>query len=128
MESDSSFGMRCWSEGRRGSFSELREDWDAVKVGVMFAVNEAKYAQHPDLARDLLATGTATIVGAASTSWSFKGSDHDWGHWNGLIQMRLREELRPPAERSPGVLEGLIALFDAYLDQEDRGAREGDRD
>ncbi len=118
-ESDSSFGMRCWSEGRRGSSRELRKDWDAVKVGVMLAVNEAKYAQNSDLARDLLATGTANLVGSASTSWSFKGSDHDWGHWNGLIQMRLREELRPLADRSPGVLEGIVARFDAYLASQD---------
>ncbi len=119
-ESDSSFGMRCWSEGQRGSSNEFRKDWDAVKVGVMLAVNEAKYTQNADLARDLLATGTATIVGASSTSWSFKGVDHDWARWNGLIQMRLREELRPPEARAQGVLEGLIAHFDAYLDSEDR--------
>ncbi len=86
----------------------------------MLAVNGAKYTQNADLARDLLATGTATIVGAASTSWRFKGSDHNWARWNGLIQMRLREELRPPEERAPGLLEGLVAQFDAYVDSEDR--------
>jgi predicted NAD-dependent protein-ADP-ribosyltransferase YbiA (DUF1768 family) len=116
-ESDSSFGMRCWSEGRSGPSYELRKDWDAVKVGVMLAVNEAKYKQNADLARDLLATGNATIVGASSTSWSFKGNDHNWARWNGLIQMRLREELRPPETRAPGVLEALIAQFDAYASE-----------
>ena len=36
-------GMDCWSLGQRG---ERRQDWDRVKVGIMLAVNRAKYQAH----------------------------------------------------------------------------------
>ena len=110
-ESDSAFGMRCWSEGQRG---QIRDDWDLIKVGVMFAVNEAKYAQHADLQKELLSTGLAKIVGAPSTSWTLGGQFHNWNRWNGLIQMRIREQLRSESDRVPGVLSSIISEFDAY--------------
>jgi predicted NAD-dependent protein-ADP-ribosyltransferase YbiA (DUF1768 family) len=111
-ENDAAFGMRCWSEGQRGT---LRGDWDAIKVHTMFAVNEAKYMQHGDLQQELLNTGQAKIVGGPSTSWTIDGTFHNWNRWNGLIQMRLREQLRPESDRVPGVLENLVAEFDAYV-------------
>ena len=81
----------------------------------MLAVNRAKYAQHADLAADLLATGTAAIIGGPSTSWRFRGEDHGWQRWNGLIQTLIREELREPEDRAdPGLLEGLLAEVAAY--------------
>uniref|UniRef100_A0A7S0M1A4 NADAR domain-containing protein n=1 Tax=Cryptomonas curvata TaxID=233186 RepID=A0A7S0M1A4_9CRYP len=119
-ENDSAFGMRCWSEGQRGS---VRDDWDAIKVGVMFAVNEAKYMQHEDLQRELISTGQAKIVGGPSTSWTVDGKFHNWNCWNGLIQMRLREQLRLESDRVPGVLESLIADFDAYSAAASRASR-----
>ena len=84
-------------------------------MGIMFAVNEAKYLQHDDLRNDLLATGSLPIIGGPSTSWTFRGNSYGWSNWNGLIQMRLREQFRAPEERAPGVLEGLLAQFDAYF-------------
>ena len=114
-ESDHDFGMRCWSAGQHGSAEYFRSDWEAVKVGIMFAVNEAKYLQHDDLRNDLLATGSLPIIGGPSTSWTFRGNSYGWSNWNGLIQMRLREQFRAPEERAPGVLEGLLAQFDAYF-------------
>ena len=56
------------------------------KVDVMYAANAAKYAQHPQLQAELLATGGAEIVGGPSTSWTCAGEDHRWSDWNGAIQ------------------------------------------
>merc|ERR1719291_1106175 len=82
----------------------------------MYRANRAKYAQHPDLQADLLATGDVEIAGAPSTSWNTRaGRSVNWSLWNGLIQMRIREELRAPEERRPGVLEDIVEQFDGYL-------------
>jgi ribA/ribD-fused uncharacterized protein len=40
----------------------LRADWEFVKDGVMYKVVMAKFSQHPDLQRRLLATGDASLV------------------------------------------------------------------
>lgn len=110
-EKDSAFGMRCWRIGQSGS-KMYRSDWDIVKVGVMYEVNLAKYKRHPELQQDLLNTGTAEIRGGPSTSWTIAGVAHSWSYWNGVIQERIREELRKT--REPGLLEDLIARFEAY--------------
>lgn len=115
-ESAPSHGGRCWREGQRYS-EQTRSDWEAEKINVMLAVNRAKYAQHEGLRAELLATGTAEIVGAPSTQWKVGGKEHTWSTWNGRIQMRVREELRPESERVPGKLEELVALFDAYVSE-----------
>ena len=89
-EGSYSHGMRVWSAGQQ--CQALRADWETVKVSVMLAANRAKYDQHPDLAAALLGTGTALITGEGTGQWS---------HWNGRIQMLIREELRAkmaPAE------------------------------
>lgn len=113
-ESASAHGMRVWKEGQRGR--DLRPDWDAVKVEVMYRANRAKYARHEDLRAELLGTGSDELVGGPSTSWqSPAGRPQKWSEWNGLIQMRLREELRAPEDRDPELLELLVAKFDTYL-------------
>jgi predicted NAD-dependent protein-ADP-ribosyltransferase YbiA (DUF1768 family) len=105
-ESDSAHGMRCWDAGQSGT---PVENWDVVKVYVMLAVNRAKYTAHADLQAQLLATGTHDICGAASTGWTSRdGTSHNWGKWNGVIQMIIREELRPAGERREGVLAALL--------------------
>ena len=65
------------------------------KVDVMYAANAAKYAQHPQLQAELLATGGAEIVGGPSTSWTCAGEDHRWSDWNGAIQARCLERKVP---------------------------------
>ena len=62
-ERDTSFGHVCWSEGQKDS---MRDDWDVAKVGVMFAINKAKFQEHADLQEQLLSTGHTTIIGGAS--------------------------------------------------------------
>jgi len=110
-ESDSSHAIRCWQAGQRGP---LRLDWDAVKVLVMYEVNLAKYKEHPDLRESLEATGRYLLVGGPSTGWQLGAREHNWGRWNGLVQMRIREELRTPIDRTPGLLENLLQQFDEY--------------
>jgi predicted NAD-dependent protein-ADP-ribosyltransferase YbiA (DUF1768 family) len=48
--------MRCRSESQRGL---PQSHWERDKVGVVLAVNRAKYAQHAELRTQLLATGGA---------------------------------------------------------------------
>ena len=124
-ETDRAHGMRSWHEGQR--LSDVREDWNAVKVEVMLRVNRAKYAQNPQLQRELVATGTAKIVGSPSTSWKLQdGTTVNWSHWNGLIQMRIRAELSlASAARGPHprigareTLREIAELFDRYMSSE----------
>ena len=110
-ESDSAHGMRCWQAGQRG---EVRGDWDKVKVSIMLAVNRAKYAEHASCRAELLATGQASFKGGPSTTWRFRGAQHGWCHWNGLIQERLREELRPLEEQRSDWLADVVRRFNAY--------------
>jgi predicted NAD-dependent protein-ADP-ribosyltransferase YbiA (DUF1768 family) len=112
-QSDEDHGCECWAAGNDRR-AVLRPDWDLVKVRIMYEVNAAKYAQHADLVRELLATEHANITGGASTGWRVGGMEHGWASWNGLIQMRIREELTPPDQRRPGVLDALRAQFEAY--------------
>lgn len=75
-----------------GRYVTLRPDWDAVKFTIMSEVVHAKFAQHPDLRKKLLATGKATLV-----EGNFWG-DKIWGtvkgkgtNWLGVILMAERE-------------------------------------
>lgn len=110
-EADSEHGLNCWSAGQAG---QTRPGWESVKVYVMLEVNRAKYAQHEDLRAQLLSTGEAELQGGPSTSWrSPDGKHHNWSRWNGIIQMVIREELRPEGERRPGALAELLGQIAA---------------
>ena len=77
--------MRVWQIGQN---KPCRDDWTkpAVKVEVMYMACIAKLVQHPEMHRDLLDTGDAELQGGPST-WK-------WSQYNGLIQMKLRRQLR----------------------------------
>jgi predicted NAD-dependent protein-ADP-ribosyltransferase YbiA (DUF1768 family) len=109
-ESSHDHGMRCWSAGNAGT--EKCSNWDEIKVDTMLEVNRAKYAQHPDLCEDLLATGDVEIVGGPSTFWAVQGKDHLWETWNGRIQMLIREELKKVPDRTK--LDSLQEYFTSY--------------
>lgn len=109
-EDDENYSLRLWDMGQRKS--AIRPDWDSIKVAMMYRIVAAKYAQHADLQADLVSTGDAEIVGGMSTSWvTNSGRTENWGTWNGIIQMRVREELRLESERKPGLLESLVGMF-----------------
>lgn len=109
-DNDQTYSERLWDMGQREA--DIRPDWDSVKADTMYRIVGARYAQHADLSSDLLSTGDAEIVGARSTSWYTKcGRSENWGTWNGIIQMRVREELRPASERRSEVLRSLVDMF-----------------
>lgn len=72
-----------------------REDWQEVKVGIMREIVFAKFAQNPDLAEKLLATGDELLQ--EENKWN----DRFWGTVNGegenhlgKILMEVRESIR----------------------------------
>jgi len=73
-------GAQAKAMGRK---VELREDWDAVKLGVMYEVLQAKFAQNPELYNQLKDTGTEEIV---EGNWWY---DKYWGVCNGEGQNHL---------------------------------------
>lgn len=72
----------------------LRRDWESVKDDVMRKAVRAKFAQHPEIAAQLLATGDAKLVEKTT-------GDHYWGcgtsgagkNMLGVILMEIRAEL-----------------------------------
>mmetsp|Transcript_18940 Transcript_18940/g.34199 ORF Transcript_18940/g.34199 Transcript_18940/m.34199 type:complete len:145 (-) Transcript_18940:60-494(-) len=79
-----SHGMAVWRMGQSRDH-KLRDDWESVKVDIMYEANAAKFAQHDDLCAELLAT-SGPIRAAASTD--------NWQKWNSEILERIRRELR----------------------------------
>lgn len=82
-----------------------RADWHDVKLEVMRRADRAKYSQHPDLARLLIATGDAELVEDSSSEpfWG-TGPDGCGGNWAGRVLMQLRGELRRPQVLGPSLV------------------------
>lgn len=75
----------------------LRPDWEEVKVGIMEAIVRAKFAQHPELAEKLLATGDKQLIEGNTWGDTCWGVDTRTGRGEnhlGKILMKVREELR----------------------------------
>ena len=79
----------------RGRKVNLRDDWEKVKVEVMYKINLDKFTRHEDLRAKLMATGDAHLV--EGNDWG----DRFWGvcegkgaNQLGVILMRIRSELR----------------------------------
>jgi len=100
---------KCANEGERKMFTvingaqakalgkkiKIRPDWNEVRLSVMWNVLQAKFAQHPDLAAKLVATGDEEIV--EGNTWN----DKFWGVCNGegmnhlgIMLMAIREEYK----------------------------------
>jgi hypothetical protein len=73
----------------------LRRDWEAVKDNIMREAVRAKFTQHPELLKLLLATGDALLV-EHTTNDSYWGDGGDGSGKNmlGQILMQVRDELR----------------------------------
>ncbi|MFJ3901681.1 NADAR family protein [Streptomyces sp. NPDC090025] len=70
-----------------------REGWDRTRTAVMSRALRAKYAQHPELAAVLLATGDATLIYDDADS-SFWGDNGGRGrNWMGRLLELVRSEL-----------------------------------
>lgn len=114
--SDSEHGNLVWQQGRRVGM--MRADWDKVKIDYMYETCLAKLESNPQLKKDLLATGSAKIVGGPSTGWDHPKMGHqNWGFWNGLIQMKCREMCKENvAERNQGLIQEVDAVMKEYKD------------
>jgi len=73
----------------------LRPDWEAVKDDIMYKCLRAKFTQHPELRKELLASGEAKIVEhTANDRYWGDGGDGSGKNALGILLMRLREELK----------------------------------
>jgi ribA/ribD-fused uncharacterized protein len=89
--------MTCGQAKRAGMALELRPDWDAVKLDVMYSVNWVKYYRYYELRGKLLATGDAVLVEGNKWGDRFWGVCGGTGENNlGKILMQIRDELRKP--------------------------------
>lgn len=72
----------------------LREDWESVKDLIMYEAVLAKFIQHADLRKILLATGDATIIEHTENDryWG-DGGDGSGKNMLGIILMRVRDRL-----------------------------------
>ena len=81
-------------EGRNRQ-NPLRPDWEEIKDKVMLQALRMKFSQHPEIAKELLATGDAIII-------EHTRNDAYWADWGdgsgknklGLLLMQVREELK----------------------------------
>jgi ribA/ribD-fused uncharacterized protein len=73
----------------------LRPDWDSARDEVMLAAVTAKFAQNPELAEKLLATGDAKLIEhTARDSYWADGGDGSGRNKLGQILMTVRAQLR----------------------------------
>ena len=80
---------------RRGQRIDLPADWDDVRLVVMQAVVMAKFTQSRDLARLLVATGSAELVEGNNWGDTYWGRvDGEGRNHLGHTLMRTREMLR----------------------------------
>ena len=80
---------------RLGRRVKMRDDWDAVKVGIMHDIVTAKFNQHPLLARRLIKTGNAYLEEGNTWGDRFWGTVDGKGLNNlGKVLMQVREEIK----------------------------------
>lgn len=92
-------GREVWQMGQSQDHAHVE---GFRKLEAMYVANRAKFDQNPDFRRRLLETH-GPIQAAASTG--------EWQHWNSRILERIREELRPPADRDDAKLQDLLEEF-----------------
>lgn len=77
-----------------GRMTQLRPDWEGVKLRVMLEATEFKYEQNPELREALLGTHSSMTFSPSAGFW---GIDHRTGcgeNWNGRIHAAVRAKLR----------------------------------
>lgn len=74
----------------------IRPDWESVKLEIMTRALETKVAQHDDVRRALLDTGTEAIVEhTANDRFWADGGDGTGQNWLGRLLMKIRAGLTP---------------------------------
>lgn len=77
---------------------KIRPDWEAVKIGVMRQALEAKFTQHDELKRLLLATGSAKLVEhTANDRYWGDGGDGSGQNMLGRLLMEIRNKFSAQA-------------------------------
>ena len=81
-------------EGRNCQ-NPLRSDWEEIKDKVMLQALRMKFSQHPEIAKELLATGDAIIIEHTQNGayWA-DGGDGSVNNKLGLHLMHVRQELK----------------------------------
>jgi ribA/ribD-fused uncharacterized protein len=86
---------------RLGRQAPMHPNWEAIKIGAMRKVVEAKFFQNPELGQKLLDTGNALLVEGNTWHDQFWGNctcpEHagtDGANVLGLILMMVRADLR----------------------------------
>jgi ribA/ribD-fused uncharacterized protein len=73
----------------------MRPDWDEYKRFVMKECCLAKFLQHPDLRKQLMATGDEVLIEDSPVDWYWGcGSDGTGKNVLGQVLMEIREELK----------------------------------
>lgn len=83
---------------RLGRGSDLIRDWDTARNGIMGRAVAAKFAQHPDLASQLLSTGDAELIENAKRDYYWGcGADGSGKNMLGVILMEVRAAIQTGA-------------------------------
>ena len=101
---EGSTGMKAWN---LGNSVEIRPDWDAIRVEVMYQGNKAKFEQNKSFIEELIKTKGIIV---------FKSSTNFWNYWNGKIMERLRAEFRD-TEEDRKVAEEITGLMSKYREE-----------
>jgi ribA/ribD-fused uncharacterized protein len=87
-----------------GAKVNLREDWEEVKLDVMFGLVRAKFIHYSELQDMLLETGKAELIEGnrwGDTYWGQCPLGSGFNHL-GRILMEVREEIAKSIEQAPG--------------------------
>lgn len=95
--------------------ADVRSDWQKISLDIMRKAIHAKFTQHADLSKLLLATGNKMLVEDAGAKDAFygAGADYNGQNWLGRILMELRNsfyakktsqlqpQVQPQSEKQP---------------------------
>lgn len=84
---------------RMGTRIEVRPDWEEVKLDVMRIGLQAKFHQHPLLARRLLSTGNRPLHEASPNDRFWGWMDGKGDDFLGRLLTKMREELREESKK-----------------------------
>eukprot|EP01080_Neovahlkampfia_damariscottae_P010305 gene10305-2722_t len=102
---NSGCGSDVWMAGSK---VKLRNDWESVKVNIMYEGNKAKFEQNPDFIKQLC---------NSEGKVKFYASSNFWCKWNGLIFERLRAEFRKNGEEDENVAKKIKKMMDDYQEE-----------
>lgn len=89
--------MKCTEVKKWGQTVDLREDWEDVKLNIMYQVCLDKFTRNPELRQKLLDTGDKILIEANSWGDQFWGFDVDatkGENFLGKILMKIRERIK----------------------------------